>query len=223
MIIDCISDLHGFKPELKGGDLLIIAGDVTRTDRPGEWDDSIWWMHEQSYRKKILIAGNHDKTLQMGEPYLSDVLEKLGITYLRDSGTEFEGLKIWGSPWTAWFEGINPHCTAFTKRTDELLDEKWALIPKDVNILITHMPMYTLFADIKYWDEDGNYQTKDVGSTSLWKRIIKKKEFPDLKLHVCGHIHEHGGQVIGTKIKTVNASIVNERYEHVNKPVKIEL
>jgi len=28
MIIDCISDLHGYYPELEGGDLLIIAGDL---------------------------------------------------------------------------------------------------------------------------------------------------------------------------------------------------
>ncbi len=27
MIIDCISDLHGFYPELLGGDLLIVGGD----------------------------------------------------------------------------------------------------------------------------------------------------------------------------------------------------
>ncbi len=32
MIIDCISDLHGFKPNLNGGDLLIIGGDLTARD-----------------------------------------------------------------------------------------------------------------------------------------------------------------------------------------------
>ena len=36
MIIDCISDLHGFFPKLEGGDLLIIAGDLTARDKPEE-------------------------------------------------------------------------------------------------------------------------------------------------------------------------------------------
>lgn len=29
MKIDCIADLHGHKPELPGGDVLIIGGDLT--------------------------------------------------------------------------------------------------------------------------------------------------------------------------------------------------
>lgn len=36
MIIDCISDLHGYYPELGGGDLLIVAGDLTARDTPEE-------------------------------------------------------------------------------------------------------------------------------------------------------------------------------------------
>jgi Icc-related predicted phosphoesterase len=32
MIIDCISDLHGAQPKLEGGDLLIVAGDLTARD-----------------------------------------------------------------------------------------------------------------------------------------------------------------------------------------------
>lgn len=34
MIIDCISDLHGQYPQLEGGDLLIVAGDLTARDKP---------------------------------------------------------------------------------------------------------------------------------------------------------------------------------------------
>ena len=47
MIIDCISDPHGFYPKLKGGDLLLIAGDLTANDTQKEFDKFFQW-HDQS-------------------------------------------------------------------------------------------------------------------------------------------------------------------------------
>jgi Icc-related predicted phosphoesterase len=45
----------------------------------------------------------------------------------------------------------------------------------------------------------------------------------NLKLHVFGHIHECPGieEIRGTKF--VNATIMNEWYEPVNQPIRIEL
>lgn len=60
MIIDCISDLHGHFPSLEGGDLLIIAGDLTATHTPQELYQFNDWVKVQDYKKKVLIAGNHD-------------------------------------------------------------------------------------------------------------------------------------------------------------------
>jgi hypothetical protein len=39
VIIDCISDLHGNEPKLPGGDILIIAGDMTARDAVVDWFD----------------------------------------------------------------------------------------------------------------------------------------------------------------------------------------
>jgi len=146
MIIDCISDLHGFYPKLEGGDLLIVAGDLTARHTDKEWYEFASWMHEQNYRKIVFIAGNHDTMIEEWdkeqdesgyEGPVSDSNDR--IEYLCDSGTEFEGLKIWGSHWTKRFEGINPHCMAFTCDTEDELYDKF--------IKKTEIDFYDLVAD----------------------------------------------------------------------------
>ncbi len=215
MIIDCISDLHGHYPKLEGGDLLILAGDLTAKDTQEEYRIFDDWIYEQNYTHKIVIAGNHDNKLMCDDPFLDGYL---GIhpEYLCDSGTEFEGLKIWGSPWTKWFPEVNPKCTAFMLKTEEELAEKWAMIPVDTDILVTHSPPYGIL--------DTTVRRERVGSKSL--QMKQYKDLSKLKLWVMGHIHEsYGidppGRIEGCQI--VNASHVNERYEPVNKPIRIIL
>lgn len=213
MIIDCISDLHGHYPKLEGGDLLIVAGDLTARDYSDEYDKFYEWIYHQKYKKKIVIAGNHDNFLQ-NIPSFFNVLG--GCDYLCDSGTEFDGFKIWGSPWTQTFEGMNPHCMAFTVDTEDELTKKWELIPCDTDILITHSPPF----GIKDKTVDGEF----VGSETLAYYVGGMK--PPPKLWVWGHIHESYGRdmvVRGENCIMVNASHVNEHYEPVNKPIRIEL
>lgn len=221
MIIDCISDLHGFYPELEGGDLLIIAGDLTAKDTEKQYDDFWRWLCYQNYKKCIVISGNHDNYLQKHPYFLTDCGDN--IHYLCDSGIEFESLKIWGSPWTKTFEGMNPHCKAFTVDTEEELAEKWALIPKDTDILITHEPPRFIFDLIGHHNIHGKNPADKyyVGSLSLRNEVIDRIK---PKLHVFGHIHECGGRNMNTIITHfVNASHVNERYEPVNKPIRVIL
>lgn len=216
MIIDCISDLHGHYPKLEGGDLLIVAGDLTARDKSHEYIKLYEWLQKQEYRKKIIVPGNHDNYLQKCNSFSSAPFAKELATYLCDSGTEFEGLKIWGSPWTKWFEGVNPHCTAFMLKTEEELTEKWAMIPDDTDILITHGPPYGIL--------DKNVDGEHVGSKSLALKMGLMETPP--KLWVWGHIHEAYGRdlpVRGKPCIMLNASHVNERYEPVNRPVRIIL
>lgn len=218
MDITCVSDLHGYYPELPGGDLLIVAGDLTARDETKEYLKFHEWIRKQVYKKVVLIGGNHDNHLQ--KDFFSGPSEKwLGFEYLCDSGTEFEGLKIWGSPWTKKFAGMNPHCMAFTCDTEKELAEKWALIPKDTNILITHNPSFGNFDWVR--NRDGSIGPS-VGSITLWLEMLRM--IPNLKLHVTGHIHEaYGNCLHASRIHLVNASHVNERYEPVNKPIRISL
>jgi len=208
MKIDCISDLHGYKPELEGGDLLIIAGDLTARDTPEQLQEFIEWVDIQDYKKIIIIAGNHDNILVDHPLFFEDYVDD--IEYLCDSGTEFEGLKIWGSPWTAKFYRQNPECMAFALDADDL-KEKWALIPEDTDILVTHSPPRNVL--------DHAYH-KRTGCPDL-RSVINKIE---PKLHVFGHIHECGGQIRDfTGMQCVNASVVDQNYNHINKPVRIVL
>lgn len=213
MIIDCISDLHGYFPEMPGGDLLIVAGDLTARDSPIEYGHFSAWIQRQRYKKKILIAGNHDNYLfNKSHESIKDVYSDIEAEYLCDSGTEFEGLKIWGSPWTSKFPGINPHCCAFTLDCESKLCEKWALIPDDIDILITHSPSFGNF--------DYTTRGESVGSLSLWLKSLIVRP----KIHVFGHIHEAYGHVVHPNgIHLINASYVNEKYEPVNKPIRIIL
>lgn len=231
MIIDIISDLHGHKPHLEGGDLLIICGDLTARDTNDNWVEFETGLFDQKYKNKIIIAGNHDNFLgSMDEHRMWKYWDKIPhVTYLSDSGTEFEGLKFFGTPWTKTFPGINPMCCAFTCDTEEELYDKFVQIPDDIDILISHGPMYGILDEVMDMSVGfENEYKRHCGSTALREAVDRVKP----KLFVFGHIHEQGGkQVIykhggyGDENNTlcVNASYVNEYYQPVNKVMRIEL
>lgn len=223
MKITCISDLHGAKPELPGGDLLIVAGDLTACDTVSQWVRFFEWFKKQDYCKKVYIGGNHDNFLaqcisseeyaELFDCYPDGDLEF--ADYLKDSGTEFQGLKIWGSPWTQSFSGMNPHCMAFTEDRESLLEQHFAKIPDDTDILITHSPPF------KILDEVETEFNANFGSISLLTHTRRVNP----KLHVFGHIHENGGKKkkIG-KTLYVNAAYMSPMYiEGENKIITVEL
>jgi len=204
MKITCISDLHGYFPKLKGGDLLIIAGDLTARDTNEEHLDLMTEMggiqtSKNPYKKIIYIAGNHDGMLdpdtnrygELRTPY------NWNIDYLCDSGTTFEGLKIWGSPHSLTFPGLNHKCAAFTG-TEQDLKDKYDLIPNDIDILVTHSPAYGIL--------DENFKGDHCGSKALLDAIERIRP----KLHIFGHIHEQGGktELMPWGTICVNASIL---------------
>lgn len=206
--ITCISDLHGFKPDLPGGDLLVVAGDLTARDSVEEYSKFISWLNDLSYQCKIVIGGNHDGLIEKGEVTIENASN---IHYLCDSGMEFTGLKIWGSPYTRRFPGQNKACMAFSVQSEFQLKDHFDLIPNNTDILITHTPPFGIL------DECINGR---VGSEMLRQVVFRIKP----RLSCCGHIHEQGGKSIKIDNTTfVNASIVNEYYQHVNQPVCIIL
>ncbi len=220
MIVDCISDLHGHYPELEGGDVLIVAGDLTASDKLEQYFSFFDWIESQNYRKKIVTAGNHDNLMQK-EGYMGPEGEMKGsFDYLCDSGTDYQGVKIWGSPWTKTFPGINPHCMAFTCDTEEQLAEKFSTIPEELDILITHSPPLGIL--------DKNRKDESCGSRSLREKIASIPLRNRPKLWVWGHIHESYGEFYyeaGDRgsCQMVNASHMTGDYEPINKPIRVVL
>lgn len=213
-----------------------MCGDYTATGKISQWADFFNWLSKQDYKKKILIAGNHDNFMETGFPKtqeeadeLREVLEFLEIhegkedadfEYLCDFGTEFEGLKIWGSPWSVLFNGVNPKCTAFMQ-PESALQNKFEKIPEDIDILMTHTPPYLVLDDNKYGRACGSMMLR----MNLDERVKPK-------LHFFGHIHEqHGKDIIfkrpGVSLENTtqcfNVSYVDENYSPTNEVRRFEL
>jgi len=212
MKIDCVADLHGELPRLPGGDILIIAGDVQGSDDERYLKDFSTWLHGLDYDLKVMVFGNHD-TFFEEHCKVSKYLFIPRVNVLSDDCIEYAGLKIGGSPWTRKFKGMNPRCMAFTCNTEQELYEKWKNIPLNLDILVTHSPPY-LTADMTRLGQH-------VGSISL---LDYSENFGNLKLWVCGHIHEgYGKYKMKNGATLVNASIMNEFYEPINEYIRVEL
>ena len=96
------------------------------------------------------------------------------------------------------------------------LKDVWAKIPTDTDVLITHGPAYGTHDLVK------NSASRDphVGSKEL---AIRKKELPNLKVHISGHIHESAGISTDNNIINICASVLNEHYKITNDPIVIDV
>jgi Icc-related predicted phosphoesterase len=218
-----ISDLHGNLPEIPECDLLLIAGDVTpvwnhERKFQADWlrNDFSQWLMNAPARAIVGVGGNHDFVLEDSKKIGSELpwvyLNNESVT-LGQFHDDENPLTIWGSPLSNMFGNW-----AFMKWEEELVAE-WMNIPRDIDILITHGPAYG------YGDRVPDHYAHDrdphVGSTSLTYQL-ENDEWPNLKLHVFGHIHNGYGSYVGPTLM-VNAAHVNEEYKPVNAPVELEL
>ncbi|KAI9877210.1 MAG: hypothetical protein M1830_004515 [Pleopsidium flavum] len=203
----CISDTHNASPadgafKLPKGDVLIHAGDLTNQGSLSELRKTIDWIEQADFEAKIVVAGNHDITLDVGfyaqhglyfhnqHPQSSeDCLQLLktspSITYLDHESVvirlaKSDGprttFKIFGSPYSP-ARGL----WAFGYETMQQASQLWNQIHLDTDIVVTHTPP-------KYHCDE----SKDRGAAgcevlreTLWR--VRPR------FAVCGHVHEGRG------------------------------
>ena len=215
MKIVAISDTHGLHKELDGnlpeGDMIIHAGDVSNVGTLAQTNDFLYWFGGLDYEYKIFIAGNHDFLFE-NSPHVARALIPDDIYYLEDSSITIDGIKIYGTPHSKPFNNW-----AFN-RTNEQRKVLWELIPEDVDILVSHSPVYNILdaVDEQYLAAGAD---EHVGCPYLRDDVLFGIK-PDIL--ICGHIHgEYGTEIVGNTIFH-NVSVLNELYQCVNEPTVIE-
>ncbi len=205
--ITIISDTHGdyYLLDLKPADILIICGDI------GIWNQvDLWrfnrWLEKQPFEYKVCCAGNHDKFLY--ECGMKSIQQQLSSAiYLENSGCEILGLKLWGSPITPTFLNWFFMC----ERSE--IKKYWDQISVFYNdIIITHGPPFGIL-------DYAVFSKEHVGCEALLKRV----NFIRPRYHIFGHIHGSYGIYKTEHTTFINASLMNEAYQLVNKPVTIEI
>lgn len=249
MRIVIISDLHGYLPEIPRCDLLLICGDICPVENHNVLFQQEWlatkfveWINRYAPDIEVVfIAGNHDKVFERYP--LPDETAKVA-TYLQDSSCEVKDLKIYGTPWSQkigkWAFSLgekklgNPNFTLDQDgdkhrinyhyvQAGYTLENRFALIPDDTDILLTHIPPWGV-ADNRYDSpeietfipyEDFEQELKDYknfenhwGSPSLRRRVAVVEPV----IHAFGHVHTSSGIWKEDRTSFVNAACLDNDY-----------
>jgi 3',5'-cyclic AMP phosphodiesterase CpdA len=207
--IVCVSDTHLRTADLAvpDGDLLLHAGDLTGVGDEEEVGAVARWLASLPHRRKVVIAGNHDRLLQRQPARARALFAAVpGLVYLEDAEARIEGLRIWGSPWQPALRGW-----AFGLRRGEPLRRRWERIPEGIDVLLTHGPPAGILDEVV----DGH----GVGCADLLDAVRRVRP----RLHVFGHIHQAAGQAHREGVHFVNAATVDLAYEPVNPPIVLDV
>lgn len=213
MRIVCISDTHKKFPEVPDGDVLIHSGDFSFRASILDTTEFNEWLGSLPHPNKIFIPGNHDTLFERDEAMARSILTN-AITLI-NQGIDINGIKIWGSPWTPTF-GKWHFMGHETK-----LGQIWGMIPDNTDILVTHGPPHGILDEVIYYDNrTGEHGVRHCGSTTLRDHVIRIKK---PKYHIFGHIHPGYGELDMYGVKFINAALLDDRYELVNRPIVFDI
>ncbi|CAJ0939806.1 unnamed protein product, partial [Mesorhabditis belari] len=179
-----ISDTHEklvkILDKIPRGDVLIHCGDFTNYGGSAAVSKFNELLGKLPHQHKIVIPGNHEygfDTRESAREYVTRVTTKnprellTNCTLLMDESIEISGIKL------LWQLLAHSARISFYCEPGAEIREKWAKIPNDVDVLITHEPP---------------------------RGFLDKARNP--KFHVFGHIHECYGAMTNGKTTFINAA-----------------
>jgi Icc-related predicted phosphoesterase len=201
-----LSDTHGAHSQVEypPADVLIHAGDVTRSGTLAELAAFNDFLGSLPYSRKIVIAGNRDFCFQRQPAESRRILTH--AVYLQDEEITVGGLRVYGTPWQPPFLDM-----AFNLPRGESLRVKWDLIPTGIDILVTHTPPLGI--------GDLTRRGAHVGCEELLPAV--KRLHP--RIHLFGHIHEAYGDQTADGIRFINASVMGVTMDIEHQPLLVEL
>lgn len=209
-----ISDTHTKhrQVELPKGDVLFHTGDFSNDGHILEIAEFNNWLGENKHKYKygiVVIPGNHELTMCSSKRVYNPATWSMlsNATLLHNSSVEIGGWKIYGSASTKYF-----YDWAFNVLPRHL-DEEWGKIPSDTDILLTHGQPLDINDQVR---PNGEH----LGDIHLKARI---NDTPSIKLYCGGHLHGGYNLKKYKDVTYVNASICNEAYKPVNKPIVVTL
>jgi len=227
-----VSDTHSKHStvDVPPGDVLVHCGDFSSTGTLAEVSEFCEWLAALPHARKIVIAGNHDLTLdaesyettgpRFGHKALDASASRAlcnqaralidGVAnceYLLDAGTSVGGVSVWGSPWQPEFCGW-----AFNLPRGEACRAKWRLIPAGTDVVLTHGP--------PLGHGDLCQHGGRAGCLDLLEEIQTRVR---PQYHVFGHIHEGFGATSDGVTTYVNASTCTLRYRPEHPPVVMDV
>ncbi|EGZ26024.1 hypothetical protein PHYSODRAFT_487565 [Phytophthora sojae] len=223
----CISDTHSKHRNLSNvpeGDVLLHCGDFTQRGTHAEIRDFNDWLGTLPHKHKLVIAGNHDVSMdaveydqhwdkafrhkEYNDPSVSRAL-LTNCTYLENRSVVIEGVKIYGSPMTPPIHGRQG---AFNVARGFADQQHWAKVPADVDMLVTHGPPHGIL--------DTTFTGLHVGSETLLKETMSRIR---PSFHIFGHIHEAYGATRVGKTVFVNAASSTLLSKPKHAPVVVDI
>jgi len=212
MKLVCISDTHQKEMSVPEADILIHAGDWSGSGTENETIRFLAWMSKirHKFKKIVVTPGNHDRFVEANPVLAKEMFKAADVDLLIDDGIDFEGAKIYGSPWS-------PPFGRWAFMADDVKRQlAFNAVPDDTFILVTHAPPFGQLDQLGPYSSD---PYKNAGCRALLEAVIRVRP----AVHIFGHIHEQAGVRRYEETLLVNASHMDEEYRPTNRFVIVRI